>query len=76
MNYSVFVLRRAQKGLAALPQDVYPRMRDRLLSLADEPRPPGTKRLVGRGGSLPGELGSGAALGPLCGHRRFRAADA
>ncbi len=50
MSYRVFVLRRAQKELAALPRGVYPRLREHLLSLADDPRPPGAKKLVGRDG--------------------------
>lgn len=50
MSYSVFIQPRARKKLADLPADVYPRMRDRLLALADDPRPPGVKKLVGRDG--------------------------
>lgn len=50
MSYSVQILRRAQKELAALPQMVYPRVRDAIRELADTPRPSGCKKLVGRDG--------------------------
>ena len=48
MIYSVVILRRAQKELADLAGDVYPRVRDALLGLAQDPRPPGYIKLVGR----------------------------
>lgn len=50
MSYSVRIFRRAQKELAALPQFVYPRVRDAIRGLADIPRPPGCKKLTGRNG--------------------------
>lgn len=50
MRYSVGVLRRAQKELAGLPSDSYSRVRDRILALADIPRPAGSRKLAGREG--------------------------
>ncbi len=50
MTYSVLILRRAQKELADLPGDIYPRVRDALRSLAQNPRPPGYLKLAGREG--------------------------
>jgi len=50
MAYSVFLLRRAQKELAKLPDDVYPRIRDRIRDLAETPRPAGSHKLTDREG--------------------------
>lgn len=50
MSYTIQIFRRAQKELAALPQLVYPRVRDAIRELADTPRPPGCKKLAGREG--------------------------
>ena len=50
MNYSVLVLRRAQKELAKLPVDVYERAKTTILKLSQEPRPVGCKKLMGREG--------------------------
>lgn len=50
MSYNIQILRRAQKELATLPQVVYPRVRDAIRDLAENPRPPGCKKLVGRSG--------------------------
>ena len=50
MSRSVWVLRRAQKELAHLPKDSYERVRDRIRALAEDPRPPGCLKLVGRAG--------------------------
>ncbi len=50
MTYTVTILRRAQKELSALPQDVYVRMRESIWKLADEPRPSGSRKLAGRSG--------------------------
>ena len=50
MSYSVWVLRRAQKELSNLPKNTYARLRTRILALADEPRPPGCRKLSGRDG--------------------------
>jgi mRNA interferase RelE/StbE len=50
MSYEVFILRRAQKELAALPKTDYERMRDAIAALAENPRPAGCKKLTGREG--------------------------
>jgi mRNA interferase RelE/StbE len=50
MSYEVFILRRAQKELAALPKTDYERMRDAVMALTDNPRPAGCKKLTGREG--------------------------
>lgn len=50
MSYEVFILRRAQKELAALPKTDYERMRDAITALAENPRPAGCKKLTGREG--------------------------
>jgi mRNA interferase RelE/StbE len=50
MSYSVSILRRAQKERASLPREEYGRVRERLIALADDPRPPGCAKLTGRAG--------------------------
>ncbi len=50
MSYRLLILRRAQKELAGLPKSDYERVRDRIALLADDPRPAGCKKLVGRYG--------------------------
>lgn len=50
MSYKVLILRRAQKELAGLPKPDYERVRDEIVSLADDPRHSGCKKLVGRQG--------------------------
>ncbi|HEX8503256.1 MAG TPA: type II toxin-antitoxin system RelE/ParE family toxin [Pyrinomonadaceae bacterium] len=50
MSHSVLILRRAQKELASLPKVDYVRVRDAVSALADDPRPTGCKKLVGREG--------------------------
>lgn len=50
MSYAVFILRRARRDLAALPIDNYARMKEALQMLAEEPRPRGSRKLVGREG--------------------------
>ena len=50
MSYEVLILRRAQKELADLPKSDYGRVRDAVAALADDPRPAGCKKLVGRDG--------------------------
>jgi len=50
MSYKVLLLRRAQKELAGLPKTDYERVRDEIVSLTDDPRPSGCKKLVGREG--------------------------
>ena len=48
MSYEFFILRRAQKELAKIPQQDYLKIRDTIKSLALEPRPSGCKKLKGR----------------------------
>lgn len=50
MNYTISVLRRAQKELAELPSGAYERVRDTIRALAQNPRPPGCLKLIGREG--------------------------
>jgi mRNA interferase RelE/StbE len=50
MSYEVLILRRAQKELADLPKVDYGRVRDAVAALANDPRPAGCKKLVGREG--------------------------
>jgi mRNA interferase RelE/StbE len=50
MSYQILILRRAQKELAGLTKSDYERVRDEVFSLADNPRPAGCKKLVGREG--------------------------
>ena len=50
MSYEVLILRRAQKELADLPKADYERVRDTVAALAENPRPTGCKKLVGREG--------------------------
>ena len=50
MSYEVLILRRAQKELADLPKVDYERVRDAIAALAENPRPAGCKKLVGREG--------------------------
>ncbi|MFN7016331.1 MAG: type II toxin-antitoxin system RelE family toxin [Fimbriimonadales bacterium] len=50
MNYTVQILPRAQRQLAKLPAEAYVRVRDALRALAENPRPSGCLKLVGREG--------------------------
>ncbi|MGD1102627.1 MAG: type II toxin-antitoxin system RelE/ParE family toxin [Terriglobia bacterium] len=50
MNYLLFILPRAQKELAQLSSAAYPRVRDAIRELAENPRPPGCLKLTGRDG--------------------------
>lgn len=50
MTYKLSMLRRAQKSLADLPTGDYEQVRDSVAALAENPRPPGCKKLVGRVG--------------------------
>ena len=50
MSYEVLILRRAQKELAELSRADYERVRDAVAALAENPRPAGCKKLVGREG--------------------------
>ena len=50
MNYSVSILRRAQRELARLQNEDYERVRDAIRGLAVVPRPQSCLRLTGRHG--------------------------
>jgi mRNA interferase RelE/StbE len=50
MAYSVGVERRAQKQIARLSRVMQDRVETALQALAEEPRPPGCRRLTNRGG--------------------------
>ena len=50
MSYQLVMQRRAQKGLASLPQGDYERVRDATAALAHDPRPTGCKKLIDRDG--------------------------
>ena len=50
MAYSVGVERRAQKQIARLSTVMQDRVETALQALAEEPRPPGCRRLTNRGG--------------------------
>jgi mRNA interferase RelE/StbE len=50
MSYSLSILRRAQKELAQIPSGHYERLVDAIRDLADNPRPPGCRKLTGREG--------------------------
>jgi mRNA interferase RelE/StbE len=48
MSYSIGILRRAQKELAQLPKQEYERIKEAIVSLSQDPRPQGCKKLTGR----------------------------
>jgi mRNA interferase RelE/StbE len=48
MTHAVSILRRAQRELEDLPTDAYRRVAAALRSLADNPRPAGCQKLMGR----------------------------
>lgn len=48
MPYAVYLKRSAEKELDRLPKEVYDRIIKRLISLRDNPRPHGTKKLYGQ----------------------------
>lgn len=50
MNYSVLILRRAQKELSELPTETFRRVRDTIRNLSQEPRPRGSLKLINREG--------------------------
>ena len=49
-RYRIQILPRAERELAALPQDAQQRIDARIQSLADNPRPPGVEKLAGEEG--------------------------
>jgi mRNA interferase RelE/StbE len=50
MNYGILILRRAQRELADVPQDVYEAVRDAIRALGQQPRPSGSRKLTSREG--------------------------
>lgn len=50
MTYTVTILRRAMKAMAALQRQDYDRVRAAIGALAENPRPVGCKKLKGRDG--------------------------
>lgn len=50
MTYKISILRRAQKQLAKIPASDYKKVKQAILNLANDPRPPGAKKLKGRPG--------------------------
>ena len=50
MNYTVLILRRAQKELARLPLGIYERTKEAIWNLGNDPKPPGCRKLAGREG--------------------------
>ncbi|NLT41202.1 MAG: type II toxin-antitoxin system RelE/ParE family toxin [Anaerolineae bacterium] len=48
--YTARILRRAQKELAALPDETLERLADAIRGLGQDPRPAGCRKLSGRGG--------------------------
>lgn len=50
MTYTIQILKRAQKELSKLPSPDFERVRDGIRLLAQNPRPPGCRKLAGREG--------------------------
>ncbi len=50
MKYKVKILRRAQNSLQKIKGNDYERIKAAIYTLADNPRPPGCKKLTGREG--------------------------
>ena len=50
MNYSVFILRRAQKELAKLPTGIYEHAKKAIQNLGEERKPTGCRKLTNREG--------------------------
>lgn len=47
MNYRIDFHPSAKKNLSRLPKDIYRRIRDRVMGLEENPRPPNSRKLVG-----------------------------
>jgi mRNA interferase RelE/StbE len=50
MTYKISILRKAQKQLAKIPTSDYKKVKQAILNLTHDPRPPGSKKLKGRPG--------------------------
>ena len=48
MSYRVVILPRVQKSLDKIPSPFFELVKKRILSLGDDPRPPGCQKLKGR----------------------------
>jgi len=48
LRYSIEITRKAQKALSRIPDDYQDKIISTIQDLADEPFPPGTKKLSGR----------------------------
>jgi len=49
VKYEVRILRSAEKEMDKLPTAIYVRINKRILSLENNPKPRGTKKLIGQG---------------------------
>ena len=50
MSYAIQILPRAERQLAALEANVYTTIKSKIAGLADDPRPPGCRKLKDRSG--------------------------
>jgi mRNA interferase RelE/StbE len=50
VNYTLLILPRAARALSSLPRDIFLKVDAHILKLRENPRPPGCKKLRGRGG--------------------------
>ena len=50
MSYQIFILRRAQKELAKIVGKDYEQIKEVIFALANNPRPSGCRKLIGRDG--------------------------
>lgn len=50
MNYDIILKKRASKALESLPREDYPKVRDAIRELAENPRPNSCLKLTGREG--------------------------
>lgn len=50
MSYVIYLKKSAEKELDQLPADIHEKIIRRIVSLEENPRPPGVKKLLGRQG--------------------------
>lgn len=50
MQYAVYLKRSAEKELDNLPSEIYKKITRKIISLKNNPRPRGIKKLAGKGG--------------------------
>ena len=48
MTFRILIRRKAQKQLARIPASDYNKVKQAIMALAEDPRPPGSKKLKGR----------------------------